>query len=449
MPRRPQGSVILRAGVRYARVTLHREPAQHGRSPRAEVRITRTEGPITAAYALAFARRTQALYDAGQWSPPSAAPPPGATVAEWVARGCAAQSYTTAAAEARRVALYLEGSRLGAQPVRTVTPRDVAAWLDAVRARRTRYGRPPAERTVRNAYDVLRRALARAVFDGLLSQDPCAVLPGEVLPAAEDARPERRRGYRLSRADAEQLLADPGIEEDRAVLYHLLLLTGARLGEAAGLRWCDLSPREPLDAVVLAEQVDGRTGERRATKTRAVREVPLHPVLGAVLTAWHARWGTWYGREPRPADLVVPARGHRAVPSVGSARRQSAVWRDLQRDLTGAGLPEHRVHDLRHTFASLCADAGMAESIASRWTHTAAGGSARDAYVAPSWQRQCAEMLRLEVRSPLGERLAGERRGERVEAESASGLAAQRVGVVLGEGFEPGAYVTRRRLSAG
>jgi integrase len=449
MPRRPQGSVILRAGVRYARVTLHREPHVRGRSPRAEVRITRTEGAVTAAYALAFARRTQALYDAGQWSPPSAAPPPGATVAEWVARWCAAQSYTTAATDARRVALYLAGSRLGAQQLRTVTPRDVAAWLDEVRGRRTRYDRPPAERTVRNAYDVLRRALSRAVFDGLLSQDPCAVIPGDVLPGAEDAHPERRRGYRLSRLEVEQLLGDGGIEDDRAVLYALLLLTGARLGEAAGLRWCDLSPREPLDAVVLAEQVDGRTGERRATKTRAVREVPLHPVLGAVLTAWHARWSTWYGREPRPADLVVPARAHRAVPSVGSARRQSAVWRDLQRDLTGAGLAAHRVHDLRHTFASLCADAGMAESIASRWTHTPSGGSARDAYVAPSWQRQCAEMLRLELAATLAARLAGERRGERVEAESAKVPAAQRVGEVLGEGFEPGSYGIRRRLSAG
>ena len=146
---------------------------------------------------------------------------------------------------------------------------------------------------------------------------------------------------------------------------------------------------------------------------------------------------------------MVPARAHRAVPSVGSARRQSAVWRDLQRDLTGAGLAAHRVHDLRHTFASLCADAGMAESIASRWTHTPSGGSARDAYVAPSWQRQCAEMLRLELAATLAARLAGERRGERVEAESAKVPAAQRVGEVLGEGFEPGSYGIRRRLSAG
>jgi len=389
MPRRPQGSVVVRAGVRYARITLHREPPQHGRSPRAEVRITRPEGAVTESYALAFARRTQALYDAGRWAPdrPDAAPAPGITVA---------------------------------------------------RTRRTRYGTPPAERTVRNAYDVLRRALSRAVFDGLLSADPCAVIPSELTPGAEDAHPERRRGYRLARADAEQLLSDPGVEDDRAVLYHLLLLTGARLGEAAGLRWCDVSPRDPLAAVILAEQVDGRTGARRATKTRSVREVPLHPVLATVLAWWQSTWASWYGREPTALDLIVPARRHRAVPSLGSARRQSSVWRELQRDLEGAGLPVHRVHDLRHTFASLCADAGMAESIA------AGGGSAREAYVAPAWSRQCAEMLRLTVRSGLAERATGERRGERCTPPATQSAAPQGAAMVLGEGFEPGASVAGR-----
>lgn len=422
MPRRPAGSVVRRAGVRYARVTLHREPKVSGRSPRAEVLITRADGPVTEAYAVAFARRAQARYDDGTWTPATraaAAPSGDVTCSAWVARWCAAQAYSTAATDAARVAHYLDGSRLGALPVRAVTPQDVAAWLQHARSTPSRRKTPPAERTVRNAYDVLRRALARAVFDGLLLQDPCAVLPSEITPRAVDARPERRRGYRLTRADVLQLLGDPGIEDDRAVLYHLLLLTGARLGEAVALRWCDLSHRKPLQGVVLAEQYDPKTHQRRATKTRAVREVPCHPELEVVLAWWRATWPTWYGREASPVDLIVPARAHRSVPSVGSYRRQSAVWRDLQRDLTGAGLAGHRVHDLRHTFASLCADAGMAEHIAARWTHTAAGGSARSLYVVPSWDRQCAEMLKLDLRSGLADRVRGECTGERVSAERA------------------------------
>jgi integrase len=82
---------------------------------------------------------------------------------------------------------------------------------------------------------------------------------------------------------------------------------------------------------------------------------------------------------------------------VGKVHRQAAVYRCFQADLTGSGLAGHRVHDLRHTFVSLCADAGMAADVATRWTHTAGGASARQLYLVPSWERQAAEMLRLVI----------------------------------------------------
>jgi integrase len=129
-----------------------------------------------------------------------------------------------------------------------------------------------------------------------------------------------------------------------------------------------------------------------------VREVPVHRGLAATLAAWRSRWPEWYGREPADADLIVPARAHRARVSLGGPRRQAAVWRELQRDLEAAGLRAHRIHDLRHTFVSLCADAGMAADVVSRWTHAPVStSSARHLYLVPSWARQCAEMERLEV----------------------------------------------------
>lgn len=101
--------------------------------------------------------------------------------------------------------------------------------------------------------------------------------------------------------------------------------------------------------------------------------------------------------------MIVPARKHRLVPSVGGPRRQAAVYRDLQTDLKRAGVAPHRVHDLRHTFVSLCADAGMAAEVAQRWTHAArASASAVELYRMPSWKRQCEEMLKLRVEFALG-----------------------------------------------
>jgi len=424
MGRQRTGGAYQRGGVWYARITLNREPKRGGRHPRAEVRVVDDAGKaVTEAWARAYARQVQALYDVGQWAPTrlaERAQPSGAvTVSRWVADWCARQKYTTAAQDAARVAHYLDGSALGDSPVARVTPRDVAAWLAHARKTPSKRGGAPAERTVRNAYSVLRRALAGAVFAGLLAQDPCAVLPSEVLPRNADARPERRRAYRLARGELEALLSRDATPDDRLVLYHLLALTGARLGELTALRWCDLSPREPLDAVVLAEQFDPKRKVRRATKTLAVREVPLHPTLRAVLGWWRAQWPRWYGREAKPVDLVVPARKHRLTPSVGGSRRQPAVWRELQSDLAGCGIAPRRVHDVRHTFVSLCADSGMAADVVTRWTHAPSGSSARHLYLLPSWDRQCAEMGKLAVRSGLAERVArdkGEALGETINA---------------------------------
>lgn len=418
MGRRRTGGVLLRDGVWYARVTLSREPKRGDRHPRAEVRVPDRPGRATTeAVARTHAAHVQALYDAGQWEPESIAareaPTTGATTtSKWVETWCATQTYTTASQDAKRVAHYLNGSALGAMPVARVTPRDVAAWLAHARATPSARGTAPAERTVRNAYDVIRRALAGAVFAGHLVASPCAVLPSEVTPRNEDAHPERRRAYRLTRGELEALLSDDGTPDDRLVLYHLLALTGARLGELTALRWCDVADREPLRGVVLAEQFDPKRKVRRATKTLAVREVPLHPTLAAVLAWWEEQWPRWYGREAQPVDHIVPARAHRLVPSVGGPRRQPAVWRDLQNDLAGCGIAARRVHDIRHTFVSLCADAGMAADVVTRWTHTATGGSARALYLVPSWVRQCAEMLKLEVRSGLVARIAARDMGE-------------------------------------
>lgn len=416
MGRRRTGGVGYHDGAWYARVTLSREPKRAGRHPRAEVRVPDTDGrPPTEAAARTFAARVQALYDEGRWTPDrlgvEAQPAKGVVVERWVADWCARQKYTTAAQDAARVAHYLKGSSLAALPVARVTPRDVAAWLAHARRTPSARGTAPAERTVRNAFDVLRRALAGAVFAGLLAQDPCAVLPSDVRPQSRDARPEKRRAYRLALGELEALLSDNGTPDDRLVLYHLLALTGARLGEATALRWCDLSPREPLPAVVLAEQFDPKRKTRRATKTLAVREVPLHPTLGAALAWWRAQWPRWYGREAQPGDLIVPARKHRLTPSVGGPRRQPAVWRELQSDLAGCGVAPRRVHDIRHTFVSLCADAGMAADVVTRWTHAPTEATARSLYLLPSWTRQAAEMGRLVVRSGLVARITAEEMG--------------------------------------
>jgi signal transduction histidine kinase len=57
-------------------------------------------------------------------------------------------------------------------------------------------------------------------------------------------------------------------------------------------------------------------------------------------------------------DAAAGGRTHRRLASVGKCRRQGAVYREFRADLIRAGVTRHRVHDIRHTFVSACADAG-------------------------------------------------------------------------------------------
>ena len=75
MARTAKGGAVQRDGQWYARITLTREPKKAGRSPRVEELVTHPKGkPITAAYARSYAETRQGAYNAGTWTPASAAP---------------------------------------------------------------------------------------------------------------------------------------------------------------------------------------------------------------------------------------------------------------------------------------------------------------------------------------------------------------------------------------
>lgn len=106
------------------------------------------------------------------------------------------------------------------------------------------------------------------------------------------------------------------------MLYAILFLTGVRFGEMAALRWNDKDDEcQPLGKLHVSASYSTWHKQVKSTKTGVVREVPVHPLLAAMLTDWRERgWPTLMGREPEPNDLIVPSRrqgerepGHRSV----------------------------------------------------------------------------------------------------------------------------------------
>ncbi|MFO0588817.1 MAG: site-specific integrase [Polyangiaceae bacterium] len=122
----------------------------------------------------------------------------------------------------------------------------------------------------------------------------------------------------------------------------LMTYLGCRSGEARGLLWShvDLEGR----TVLVHEQVD-RKGERRETKTRATRRLPIEPTLLPLLQAMHRESG---GRGP-----VVTFELRKDAPKkFRAALRRAGVTRaELLAPPSKTRIPL-RVHDLRGTTAT-------------------------------------------------------------------------------------------------
>ncbi len=201
--------------------------------------------------------------------------------------------------------------------------------------------------TIRHVHAILRRAFNRAVDWGKL---PVTPVRGLDLPT-----PPRRDLLTWSPAETRTFLAALHGDRDEA-LFTTLLTTGLRRGELLGLRWQDV---DPVPGVARIEQALVQSGGHIALgppKTRrSERVVALDRFTLTALRQHRQRqvaeqlsWGPGYvdsGLVFRRED------GSHCIPSSVSGR-----WLHVQQ---GLGLPRLRLHDARHTHATLALEAGV------------------------------------------------------------------------------------------
>ena len=151
-------------------------------------------------------------------------------------------------------------------------------------------------------------------------------------------------------------------DQQAANIVRLLLLTGARRGEVLAARWADFD---------LAAGVWTKPGA--TTKQRTFHRVPLSAPARQLLAEIQA--GADGG-----AEYVFPGRG-----GVGHRQEIKTAWRRLciAAGIVGAdGKPSARIHDLRHTYASVLASAGLSlPVIGALLGHTQPATTARYAHL--------------------------------------------------------------------
>jgi integrase len=135
--------------------------------------------------------------------------------------------------------------------------------------------------------------------------------------------------------------ADRAEDAQDADLVRVAAYTGLRQGELRALRWRDVG--EGVITVSRALSDEQFTG----TKGRAVRHVPLIPKAARALARLRRR-----GDFTAPGELVFCNWKGRPVD-------KSALVARFKRARDATGLRPLRFHDLRHTYGSLLAQAGV------------------------------------------------------------------------------------------
>jgi integrase len=266
-------------------------------------------------------------------------------------------------------------------------------------------GAPMAPRTVRNAYSVLSSMLRDAAMDGVIDSSPC-ILDERQLGPVIDRDPEWRRSAVFDREEAEILISHPDIPLDRRLYYGCMLLAGMRPGEIAALRVRHYESKiEPLGRLTVALALNTRKMTIKGTKTNAVREVPVHGTLAALLGEWLlSGYAAMTGRQPEPDDLLLPLpqdaiavrRSRREGEPIRTGDYAGKCWRE--RDLPMLGWRAREMYAMKSTFITLCGKDRANRDAIKRVTHTTAKRDAFDGYDRDShWEEMCEAVAKLQL----------------------------------------------------
>lgn len=242
-------------------------------------------------------------------------------------------------------------SHIGSLRLRDLTPGHVRRCYADLQAG-TGTGRPLSPYSVRGCHRTLHAALKRAVEEGVLDRN--------VTEAVRTPRPERREMRTLS---AEQLDTLWAITEGTRyhALWVILGTTGLRVDEALGLKWSDIDLERR--ALVVQRQVQRQRGKGMVIvplkSAAAYRTVEIPDIACAVLKEQRAgqlEARLKAGAEWQDNDLVFSTRS-------GTPLDRTNIHRNHLRALEDAGLPRVRIHDFRHTVATLHLEQGESPKI--------------------------------------------------------------------------------------
>ena len=253
-------------------------------------------------------------------------------------------------------------------------------------------GRPLSARTVRYVHSVVKRALDDAVNWGRLARNPAARATPPSAKAAKAPKPTT-----WTAAELREFL--DSVRGARFYpLWLLVATTGVRRGEAIGLRWRDLDLDGASMAVTNARVAVGREVVDSPPKSGHGRAVALDTATVAALRAH---------RKAQAAEQLALGPAYETTGYVftwedGRPLHPDYVSAAFRRAVARLDVQTIRLHDLRHTWASLALGAGVNPKIVSERLGHATVGFTLDVYshVMPGLQEDAAATVAALVVDP-------------------------------------------------
>ncbi|MEB3048991.1 site-specific integrase [Mycolicibacter sp. MYC123] len=310
------------------------------------------------------------LIERGDWTPPASRAAVksrvGLTLRQYAEQWLAQRDLTP---KTRAMYGELLGGRiypsLGDERLTSVTAATVRTWwLDMDKSTPTRN---------RHAYQLLRAVFNTARGDGLVTDNPC-----QIATAVKASRPREVRVL----TPAELVKVAESVPEKYRVAVPLAAWCGLRFGELIELRRKDIQTHDKRAVIRIrraATVVDGKIVVGQPKTDAGIRDVTVPPHVADLLRA-HMKRHTKSGPE---SFVFTTTRGLRLS--------KTAFTKSLKAGYAKVGKPGMRVHDLRHTGATLAAQAGATTkelmlrighttpAMALRYQHVAEG---RDAAIA-------------------------------------------------------------------
>jgi integrase len=320
---------------------------------------------------------------------------------QWLPAKKAALRVSTYAGYRRNVELHITPT-LGRIPIRRLRDKHLEELYEQLAHRQHACA---VAKTVLEIHLIVRAALADALRDDYVTRN--------VALSARVPRPPAIRTPEAQSWTAEQLQVFLRAAAGHRLFpaFWTLAMTGMRRSELLGLRWSDID----LDAGTLSINrglvaVGYDLHESRGKTRNSRRRIDLDPTTVRVLTAWRS----WQRVEREAVGASPP--DHLFTDAHGAQVHPHAISQTFERIAARAEVPLIRLHDLRHTHATLLIKAGPIKVVSERLGHAKAAFTIETyQHVLPGMQADAARTFEQLVAhiAPVTEKSTGEGRGKR------------------------------------